>query len=67
MSILTTAKTNIPSKVHFTEYIATENAPKESRLFNTSKRPKQADAAGAYIGFQRHTLFMRSIVRFFHV
>ena len=38
MSILTTAKTNIPSKVHFTEYIVTDG-PKEFWQFRTLKHP----------------------------
>jgi len=58
MSILTTAKTNTPSKVHFTEYIVTANAPKESR---------QSDAIRTYMVFQGRALFMKTMVRFFHV
>jgi hypothetical protein len=33
MSILATAKTNIPSKVHYTEYIVTGNQPKMSYAY----------------------------------
>lgn len=55
MSILATAKTNIPSKVHYTQYIVTEDEPKESRA-GTLKRLEQLTP-------HRLILFMRAIVR----
>lgn len=56
MSTLVARKANIPSKVHYTEYIIAENEPKE-RVHATSPRTTP----------HRRTAFMRAMAWAFHV
>ncbi|HSX29628.1 MAG TPA: hypothetical protein VLE73_03655 [Candidatus Saccharimonadales bacterium] len=51
MSMLATAKTNNPSKVHYTEYIVAEDEPEE-----------QSRAPGSRITPRTRTAFMKALV-----
>jgi hypothetical protein len=66
MPELATTKINIPSKVHYTEYIITENVPKEPPA-GISQHLKGFDEGEVPIASHRYAVFKRALVRIFHV
>lgn len=67
MSILAATKTDIPSKVHHTEYIVAENKPKESRAGIPRHLEQQLAAMRTVVTPNRLTSFMKAMVRRLHV
>ncbi len=66
MSILANAKTDTPSKVHYTEYILTENGPRGPQA-DIPKHLEQFVAQRTQLAPHRYAVFKKTVVRILHV